>query len=143
MEKNNQPFSRPHGVKIAFVRDFNSFTIVNAKFVGTMKPTASWQDITEVRGTLQPSCTPDATGKTHIYTFIAKFRVAYSSQLNHKKLMKYVGQDVIIRYTSAAGQERIGGTKENPLTFTFTEVEGFDGYECTVTGIQKTPEAFI
>ena len=142
MEKNNQPYSRPHGVKIAFCNDFNSFAILNGKFLGAMKQSASWNEISEVLGTLQPACTPNAAGKNPLYTFIAKFRVAFASESNHKKLMKYIGKDIVMRYTSAAGQERLAGTKENPLSFNFTEVEGFDGYECTVTGIQKIPESF-
>jgi len=140
MEKNNQPYSRPHAVKLAFVRDFKSFCIVSGKFIGAMKLTASWQEIPEVPGTLQTSCVPDTSG---LYTFTAKFRVSLASESNHKKMMKYLKQDVVIRYTSAAGRERLGGTKENPLSFTFSEVERFDGYECTVTGIQKIPESFI
>ncbi|HLP03838.1 MAG TPA: hypothetical protein VK152_00275 [Paludibacter sp.] len=140
MKKNNQPFSRPRGVKLAFTGSFNSFLVHKGKFFGSLKQTEKWHEINEVPGTLTTSCIPDEKG---LYAVSVKFRVALADESTTNELNRYTNNKLVMRYTSAAGLGRLLGTKENPLRFTFSEVEGFDGYECTLTGMQKVPESFI
>ena len=143
MEKNAQPFSEPHGVKFAFADDFNSFTIVGGKFYGTFKKNCTWHDVPEVPGTLKPSTNQSDASKTPLFVVSHVFRVSFASLNNRNELNRYLRRGIIMRYTSAGGQERISGQKATPLLISISEPEGYDGFQITVTGTQTDPECFI
>lgn len=143
MKTNTSPYIQQHGVSLAFARNFDSFAIVAGRFFGNFATNKSWQAIPEVPGSLQVGVTPDGIGSNTIYNVSAKFRVSYSELSNKTLLEQFTRDGVILKYTSAGRQERICGTKENFLTLTISEPEGFDGYECTLVGSQKCPQAFV
>jgi hypothetical protein len=143
MEKNTNAYTQQHGVSLAFAKDFKSFAIVAGRFFGSFFNYKNWEAIAEVPGTLVVSVIPDNTGGNTVYNVSAKFRVSYSGLSNKSLLEKYTKDGVILKYTSGGRQERIAGTKENFLTLTISEPEGFDGYECTLVGMQNCPQSFV
>jgi len=142
MEKNNKPYSDSSSLKLAFSTDFHSFTVIHHRFHGYFGSNKNWIAIPEVPGTLKTSVASDGK-KTPLYSVNIKFRVAYDSEANRIELDKWTASRVLATYKSASGKDMVAGTKSSPLTFSYSKVEGFDGYECTLTGVQITPECFV
>jgi hypothetical protein len=143
MNTNEKVYSEPHGVKLAFADDFNSFVTIHGKFYGIFKKNCNWYSIPETPGTLKPSVIQDSASKTPLYAVSHKFRVSFASIENRNELNIFRGCRLIMQYTTAGGQQRIAGSKMYPLFIMINEPEGFDGYEITVSGTQTDPECFI
>jgi hypothetical protein len=142
MEKNSKPYSEPHDLRLAFASDFASFVTIHNKFYGGMKSGKNWILIPEVPGTLKASCVSDENDPP-VYALNIKFRVSYDSEENRKEIESWTKAPVVARYVSAGGKTMISGCNFYPLRFSFSKVEGFDGYECTLKGSSISPECFI
>lgn len=142
MDKNNRPYSAPHSLRLAFASDFASMGAIHNRWFGNFKNRKAWISVPEVPGSLLPGCASD--GKTPpLYTINIKFRVSYDSEENRREIESWTTEGVVATYISAAGKAMVAGSKMHPLTFSFSKVEGFDGYDCTLAGIQTTPESFM
>ena len=142
MKKNNSPYSEPHSLRLAFGSDFASIGSIHNRWFGNFKPRKAWIAVPEVSGSLKPLCASD--GKIPaLYTINIKFRVSYDSEENRREIEGWATEGVVATYISAAGKAMVAGSKSYTLTFSFSNVEGFDGYECTLTGTQTTPETFM
>lgn len=142
MEKNNKPYSEPHNLQLAFASDFNSIAIIRNRWYGNFKPDKKWISIPEVPGTLKPSCISNELTPP-IYTINTKFRVSYESEENQREIESWTKGGVIARYCTGSGKEKVSGSMTHALTFSFSKVEGFDGYECTLKGSGTSPESFV
>jgi len=142
MKKNSNPYSEPCNIKLVFSSDFSSFTIIHGKLMGFLKSQKDWTAIPEVPGTLKPSVTSNGL-KPALYTVNIVFRVSYATAENQQELERWTRAKVIAQYTTGGGQQVVAGTFAHPLTFSFSQPEGFDGYECTLTGTQTQPACFI
>jgi hypothetical protein len=142
MEKNNNPYSAPNSLRLAFASDFASMGAIHNRWFGNLKNGKTWISVPEVPGSLVPSCVSDGK-KPPLYTVNIKFRVSYDSEENRREIESWVTSGVVATYISASGKAMVAGSKMHPLTFSFSNVEGFDGYECTLIGTQTTPETFM
>ena len=141
MEKNNQPYSQPSNLRLAFSTDFASFVVVQNKFYGNFKMNKDWRSVDIVPGTLKASCLGRAES-SELFDINVSFRVSYASANNQLEMENWAKYKVIVLYTSASGLEKIAGTKEYPLKMVISNPDGFDGFECSLTGIQTTAECF-
>lgn len=146
MEKNSKPYTEPHDLRLAFASDFESFVVIRSQWYGTFAANKNWQNIDTVPGTLKIGVASNAE-KTTTYTSSITFRVSYDTLENQIKLENWcnkgVSEGVVASYTTGGGQQKVNGSKTYPLKFTYSKVEGFDGYECTLTGVSTTHECFI
>lgn len=140
IEKHKKPFSEPSNLFLANVDDFLTFAIVKGKFIGEMKSENSWKPIEVAPGSLRPSCLDNGNGT---YSIDIRFRVPFASHLNNALLTQLSKHRHVARYTSQSGVEMMAGTVENFLKLEFSKPENFDGYDCTLKGIQTTPECFL
>lgn len=142
MEKNNRPYSEPHGLRLAFASDFINFVTIHNRWSGNFGNNKTWIAIPEVPGTLKPTCTSDEANNP-TYAVNIKFRVSYDSEENRLEIDSWATAPVIATYISASGKAMIAGSKTYPLRFSFSKVDGFDGYECTIKGTSPYPESFM
>jgi len=142
MEKNNKPTGEQYGVSLAVVDELKAFTTIHQTAIVSFKNNGGWEALEEVPGTLVVISTP-SDGINKIYSISATFRIAFSTIVNQATLDRLSKQGLILRYNTGGGKIKIAGTKSCPLRFKFSTVEGFDGYECTLTGTQTQPESFM
>jgi hypothetical protein len=140
MNKNNKPYSEPKDLKIAFASSFLFFAYAKNKYIGQIKKETDWNTIPIVPGSLQTSCTLNDTDS---YDIQITFRVSFAEPENQSYILQFLNLPLIARYVSASEQTKIAGTVENFLLLSINTPAGFDGYECTLKGTQKTPELFL
>lgn len=142
MEKNNKPTGMQYGVSLALVDEISSFVRIHNLTIVEFKKNGGWIAIPEVPGTLSVTCT-ESDNSGSLFTITGKFRVAFDTQINQQQLDDLRPYKMILRYNTGGGKEKISGTKAYPVSLRFSTIEGFDGYECTVSGTQSYPESFI
>jgi hypothetical protein len=142
MESNKKPYGQQYGVSMTYSEELDSFTTIHQKCILSFKKNGGWMEISEVPGTLNVTCTSSDT-QPKVYTVSGTFRVAYASEANQQLLDEYSKRGCILMYHTGGGNTKVAGTKANPLTLKYDTVDGFDGYEVTISGTQTTPESFI
>jgi len=142
MEKNTLPYSEPRAIRLAFASDFASIGAINNKWFGNFKKDKQWISIPEVPGSLKTSVPSDGL-KQATYAVNIKFRVSYDCEENRREIESWSKEGVVATYISASGKAMVAGSKAYPLTYSYSKVEGFDGYECLITGTQPNAESFM
>lgn len=142
MQRNTKLYTEARELKLAFASDFQNFTTIRGKFIGTFKPNIGWVSMDTVPGTLVNSRVSDG-GKPAIYTLNIKFRVSYDCLENALEIETWSKQPVVASFVNGSGKRLIYGSKESHLRLSYTKPEGFEGYECELTGASMYGEVFI
>ncbi len=140
IEKHKKPFAEPSRLHLAAVEDFRLFAIARGNLICQFHPSKNWKEIEVSPGTLRPSCLANDNGT---YNINIQFRIPYASKLNTALLTQLSKQRHVALYTSQSGIDTVAGTVENPLKLEFSKPENFDGYDCTLKGVQTSPECFL
>lgn len=142
MEKNTYATGQQCGVQLIPSDLVEAFGVIDGKLLISMAKFGEWIKIDEVPGTLSVVCTSDGLNPVS-YTISGKFRISFDSLSNQKTIEQLSRYPVLLKYRTGGWKTKIAGTKEFPLRLTYSTIENFDGYECTLSGIQPQPECFI
>lgn len=140
MEKYGKPFSEPCNLNLAFAKNISSFGVAGGTCIITFDSFGGWIPVQTSPSTLKPTVTYNENGT---YNISIVFRVPTASKANLEFIQRFANNKVIAKYTSSSKNTPVAGTKESPLTFTFTKPDGFDGYECTLKGVQTMQETYL
>lgn len=131
------PISVPHSLRIFTIDQVLSFTATGGKAFLNPASEAIVSEEDVIPGTLEVADQPDETG---LYAKTYSFRIRGVNLNRTQRLKLLSSQWCIILYADESGNERVGGSRDWPLSFSFCIADG--AYKCTLTGTGIEPDPF-
>jgi hypothetical protein len=132
---SNYTVSTPHSLKIMPITKISRFARLGSKIM--MIALTSAIDVKAIPGTI----TTTSTEEDGIITKKITFKRSNISADDIDTLERYSIMRLIAFYADERGNERVCGSPDYPLSFSYTFADG--AIECTLTGKDTKPDAFI
>ena len=142
MKKRTNLYSEVSALTLALVSDFSGLFVTDNQMFGMLKYGKSWVETMAIPGSIRVNAISDEE-KHPTNEITIKYRVSYQEIDNLTTLEKWLGREIIASYITGGGNRVACGSKEFPLSFSFSMLEDFEGYECTLKGSSTAIHSFF
>lgn len=139
----NNIYGNYNNLMLVDIKDISVMSIMGSNTRLILKEGCKPYSITEVPNTLNPELNEEKSEGGSLYKVNLKCKVSECSPEKELHLQKLSKKRFVAVFNSRKGKQVCLGSHKIGLSFNFAQGNGFDGYQCTVSGYSLRSHLFV